>query len=373
LPSSVEAPSSVAEPASEVARNRVTVPAPSAALTSSAEHAPITRRTEEGPAARDAAKRDEPAAKTVDAPSKADKDKRHDAAPKAADKDRRHDAAPKVEKVDAAKAAPVDDDAPPPSHRSGSHDMESGDFSLTSEFFRKQEDSVPPVGSVAEHDRDHGDHDDVHPMVVLSPSAIARRARLRRVVGGVVIALGLVSVAVIGKALSSSKGPEIAANDHPTVVETAKKVEAAPAPPPAPAEATAKPAEAPPPAAEASAAPEASVAPEASAPPATEPAAAPTTEPSAKPQEEPPKAAGDAAALTKEAYVLLNRGKRKEAIEAAKASIAADPSDALPYLYLGSALQETGKWKDGQDAYNECVRHATRGPVYECRAMGGRK
>ena len=54
-------------------------------------------------------------------------------------------------------------------------------------------------------------------------------------------------------------------------------------------------------------------------------------------------------------------------------AVAADPSDALPYLYLGSSLQETGKWKEGVEAYSECVRHATKGPIHECRAMGGRK
>ena len=56
-----------------------------------------------------------------------------------------------------------------------------------------------------------------------------------------------------------------------------------------------------------------------------------------------------------------------------RAAISADPTDALSYLYLGSALQDTGKWKDGIEAYSDCVRNATKGPVYECRAMGGKK
>ena len=73
------------------------------------------------------------------------------------------------------------------------------------------------------------------------------------------------------------------------------------------------------------------------------------------------------------AFGLLNRGKLKDAIPVAQAAIAADPSEAMAYLYLGSALQDTGKWKDGIEAYSECVRKATKGPVHECRAMGGRK
>ena len=45
----------------------------------------------------------------------------------------------------------------------------------------------------------------------------------------------------------------------------------------------------------------------------------------------------------------------------------------MPYLFLGSALQDMGKYKEGIEAYSECVRHATKGPVHECRAMGGKK
>jgi cytochrome c-type biogenesis protein CcmH/NrfG len=95
-----------------------------------------------------------------------------------------------------------------------------------------------------------------------------------------------------------------------------------------------------------------------------------------KKAEEPAKPApsgGDAEALRKETESLLNRGKRKEAIEKAREAIAADPSHAMPYLFLGSALQDSGKWKDGIEAYSECVRNATKGPVNECRAMGGHK
>jgi tetratricopeptide (TPR) repeat protein len=89
--------------------------------------------------------------------------------------------------------------------------------------------------------------------------------------------------------------------------------------------------------------------------------------------EAPAASAEDASKLKKEALSFLNRGRYKDAIEVSRAAIAADPTDALPYLYLGSALQDTGKWKDGLAAYSDCVRNATKGPVHECRAMGGRK
>lgn len=81
----------------------------------------------------------------------------------------------------------------------------------------------------------------------------------------------------------------------------------------------------------------------------------------------------DADALKKETESLLNRGKRPEAIQKAREAITCDPRDAMPYVNLGSALQDSGKWKDGLAAYSECVRNATKGPVNECRAMGGHK
>lgn len=77
--------------------------------------------------------------------------------------------------------------------------------------------------------------------------------------------------------------------------------------------------------------------------------------------------------LRKQAESLLDRGRYREAIEVSRDAIAADPTHALPYLYIGSALQSTGKWKDGIAAYSECVRNAKRGPVHECSALGGRK
>jgi len=73
----------------------------------------------------------------------------------------------------------------------------------------------------------------------------------------------------------------------------------------------------------------------------------------------------------KEAESLLNRGRYKDAIKYARAAIERDPEDAMPYLLLGSALQSTGKWKEGIEAYSKCVHTAKKGPVHECRAVGG--
>jgi cytochrome c-type biogenesis protein CcmH/NrfG len=56
-------------------------------------------------------------------------------------------------------------------------------------------------------------------------------------------------------------------------------------------------------------------------------------------------------------------------MSAARAALDADPRDAMPYLVLGSALQEMGRWKEANHTYALCAKHATRGMVDECHAM----
>jgi tetratricopeptide (TPR) repeat protein len=183
-------------------------------------------------------------------------------------------------------------------------------------------------------------------------------------VAGVVAFAGVISIAVVGKQVSASKRP---------IPPAAVAVEAKQDAPPAPAKEEAKPAE-----------PQKA--------PAPEPAKVDDKKDEAKKDEAKPEEAkkdeakpeeakkdevkpptGDAEALKKETLSLLNRGKTKDAIVKAREAVAADPTDATSYLYLGSALQDSGKWKDGIEAYSECVRTATKGPVHECRAMGGHK
>jgi hypothetical protein len=65
----------------------------------------------------------------------------------------------------------------------------------------------------------------------------------------------------------------------------------------------------------------------------------------------------------------LEHGKRKDAIEAGERSVALDPTDAEAWLILGSAQQEAGHWKEGREAYTQCVKQAKVGPVSECRMM----
>lgn len=260
-------------------------------------------------------------------------------------------------------------------------DDELDGSSVSAEFFHQDTGAVPPAIDL------HHEVDEVAMAPVLSPTALARRTRFRRVVAGVVAFASVISLAVIGKTLAASmkSSASVARPAAPIVVTQETKQEVAPA---IDARLAAKAPEGP-----AKAVPEAAKVEEAKG--ATEPAkteeAKGATEAAkveeakvdakeeAKTEEakaEAPKAevpAADVDALKKATLKLLDRGKMKEAIEKAKEAIAADPADAISYLYLGSALQETGKWKDGVEAYCECVRHATKGPVNECRQMGGHK
>jgi hypothetical protein len=295
---------------------------------------------------------------------------------------------PPVQEAPASKKGKAEEQRPAPSSKKGGalravRDGEGkaaleGDIdasSISAEFFRKDVDSLPPV-------EEHEHELESMAALVLSPSTLARRARLRRLVAGVVAFAGVISIAVIGKQVSAMRRTPVAPVS--TIATEARRET-----PPPPAKEEAKPAE-----------------PEKAA--ATEPAKAQVDDKKpdeaaakkedAKPDEaaakkedakpddkkpdeaaakkedaKPEASAVDVAALKKETESLLNRGRNKEAIEKAREAIAADPADAISYLFLGTALQATGKWKEGVEAYCDCVRNATKGSINECRAMGGHK
>jgi tetratricopeptide (TPR) repeat protein len=196
------------------------------------------------------------------------------------------------------------------------------------------EDSIPPTT------------DDVEKQSLPPPpEVIRRRSKFRKFVGVVVVLCTLVVVGGMGKTIaterSASAAPGKARASSPVeavksaVVRQPRKIvgQSKPAAKPkasAPAEAPPEPAEA-----------------VAAAPEVNDP--------------------------RKEALDLLNRGKVAEAIPMARVAIQRDPNHALGYLYLGTALQESGKSKEAIAAYGDCVRHAKQGPVWECRAMGGRE
>jgi hypothetical protein len=116
----------------------------------------------------------------------------------------------------------------------------------------------------------------------------------------------------------------------------------------------------------------------------TPPVEAPAAAPSApeQPAPEAPVAAttttgeveiADAKALRDQALKLLEKSKNAEAMIAATKSLDADPTDAMPYLVLGSALQDAGRWNEAAHAYKLCLKNAKKGMVEECRAMVRRR
>jgi hypothetical protein len=237
------------------------------------------------------------------------------------------------------------------------------DDEVHDEFFRKGEEvdkehiaahskSLPPSPVEFHFDDDQ----EVRPRQ-LTPELINRQKRLRRIVTYV---LGASIVLAVGAIIKFMSGADHASIDEknamaalptitktePAVVKTAAvEKPSAVAPTAASVEAPVASVEAP--AASVSAAASASAAPAAS---------------SSIPDGVDPK---------KEALRLLERSKFKEAIPFAEAAIERDPADAYGYLYLGTALQSTGKWKEGIAAYCRCVHNATKGPVVECRQSGG--
>jgi hypothetical protein len=346
----VAAPQPTPAPISVAAPERATMPESPAAVQAKKVDAPVPQPdrsppADEGPAM--AAIHPKPI--VDEAPSKR----------RSSSKDRRDDAPRSVRPAPIAAAAPR-----------ATLGSDTDELSISGQFFRKEEDSVTPH-AVDTHEL--LDDEDGRAIITVSPETLARRGRFRRAVAGVVAFAGVLSIAVVGRTLLSSRatGAVPAAPAHVAASEALRAPE-----PVKVAEATRVPVE---PVA-ASDARVAAVDEPAKAVEPAQPEAKPEEKPAeaAKPEEpakaaEPAKPAADAAALRKEAFALLNRGKMKDSIPVSQAAIAADPTDALPYLYLGSALQETGKWKAGIEAYSECVRNAKKGPIHECRAMGGHK
>jgi hypothetical protein len=221
----------------------------------------------------------------------------------------------------------------------------------------------------------------------------ARRARSRRTVTWVVGAAGLlIGVALAARTIGPGKAPPSPTVDtRPPAGDTVADTPALPPPavPPmgsaaiavgapgepghlAAPEASAQPSDgagvAPSAGAEASAA-AAAVAPNAAA--AAEPAASSPGIGQTGPAT--PRDPARAKELTRQVLDLLHRTKNAEAVDVAEQAIAADPTDAMSYLYLGAALQELGREADARAAYDRCVRDATRNGFDQCRALGGRK
>lgn len=68
----------------------------------------------------------------------------------------------------------------------------------------------------------------------------------------------------------------------------------------------------------------------------------------------------------------LNRGKFEEAIPLAEKLIERQPENAFGYRCLGSAYQDLGRQAEARAVYDECVKTGRTGRVIECSQLGGR-
>ncbi len=179
----------------------------------------------------------------------------------------------------------------------------------------------------------------------MSAATLERRARFRRIVAGVVAFAAVVSIFVVGRRiLTHSAAPQSTPSADVKPAETKA--------------ADAKPAE--------TKAADAKAAEEEAKKKADE-------EAKKKADEDSKKKNVDVEGLKKSGMLQINSFRFKDAAETGKQLIEADPEEATGYFVLGAALQNSGKWPEGSEVLNECVRKATKGPVGDCKAAGGHK
>jgi Flp pilus assembly protein TadD len=80
----------------------------------------------------------------------------------------------------------------------------------------------------------------------------------------------------------------------------------------------------------------------------------------------------DPSALTRAARALLAAGHTREGVAAARTAVAANPSDAEPYILLATGLQDLGNWPEAHAVFTACEQKAERGPNASCRYFAGR-
>jgi Flp pilus assembly protein TadD len=201
----------------------------------------------------------------------------------------------------------------------------------------------------------------------LNPALVMRRARLRRIVSGIVGVAGVLGIFATSRLVgarsqqaSSSAGVLSAQASLASFDLGQNHFNPAPAAPAA--EPVADPAAAP---TDPVAAPVAAAQPVAAA---AAPVADQPSDPAAPSREK----AVDPAKTRKMILSAIAHGQLAEAVSLARAAVALDPGDANNYLLLGSALQEMGQWERATNVFADCAQRARRGPRSECKALSGR-
>jgi Flp pilus assembly protein TadD len=81
--------------------------------------------------------------------------------------------------------------------------------------------------------------------------------------------------------------------------------------------------------------------------------------------------AADAAKVLRKARTLLNSGRSRDGVAAAREALALSPQEAEPYMLLGAGLQDLGKYAEARAVFDDCVKTAKHGPVASCRYFSG--
>jgi hypothetical protein len=72
------------------------------------------------------------------------------------------------------------------------------------------------------------------------------------------------------------------------------------------------------------------------------------------------------------ARALLESGHVREGVAIARDAVHANPAEAEPYILLAAGLQDLGDWNEARTVFTECQQKARRGPNDSCRYFARR-
>ena len=84
-----------------------------------------------------------------------------------------------------------------------------------------------------------------------------------------------------------------------------------------------------------------------------------------------PSVSSERSELIRRARVLLEAGHTREGVTAARLAVDANGSDAEPYILLAAGLQDEGRWAEAQSVFNLCKQKTRSGPNATCHYFAG--
>ncbi|MEO7037545.1 MAG: hypothetical protein ABI548_26545 [Polyangiaceae bacterium] len=84
-----------------------------------------------------------------------------------------------------------------------------------------------------------------------------------------------------------------------------------------------------------------------------------------------PSSASEPTQLIRSARALLESGRTREGVAAARLAVDANANDAEPYILLAAGLQDEGRWAEAQTVFSTCKEKTSTGPNATCRYFAG--